>query len=239
MKTLAYLATVYIPLTASTVLFPVSQPLVYQDFTNKLHQAIYSMSVLPKSATFVSFFVVLAIFFVFTTVLVFNLETLVTKMRRPGSSLVAKIRLPGTSLVTNIRLPGSLVDVASWFRIYINGYMNMLNPHTDYNIPSLGIRNLPWWILRTLTIVVLRSFLLPEINMPMDQYFMFQYRNNRFVNLEYIPWWGVLLNIARGILIPVWIVLAVGIICYQVLLDIISSAFNAVLLVLVQLWRIK
>ena len=183
------------------------------------------MSVLPESATFVSFFIVLAIFFVFTTVLVFNLETLVTKMRRPSSSL--------------IRLPGPLVDVASLFRIYINGYMKMLNPHTDYNIPSLGICNFPWWILRTSTIVLLRSFLLPEIYMPMDQYIMFQYRHNRFARVIYIPWWGVLLNIVRGILIPAWIVLAVGIICYQVLLDMISSVFISVLLGLGQLWRTK
>jgi hypothetical protein len=144
------------------------------------------MSVLPESATFVSFFIVLAIFFVFTTVLVFNLEALVTKMRRPSSSVVAKIRLPGSALVTNIRLPGSLVDVVSLFRIYINGYIKMLDPHTDYNIPSLGKRNFPWWILRTSTIVVLRSFLLPEIHMPMDQYNMFLYRHNPFARVIYI-----------------------------------------------------
>jgi hypothetical protein len=197
------------------------------------------MSVLPESATFVSFFIVLAIFFVFTTVLVFNLEALVTKMRRPSSSVVAKIRLPGSALVTNIRLPGSLVDVVSLFRIYINGYIKMLDPHTDYNIPSLGKRNFPWWILRTSTIVVLRSFLLPEIHMPRDQYTMFLYRHNPFARVIYIlPWWGVLLNIVRGILIPAWIVLAAGIICYQVLLDIIS-AFISVMLGLGQLWRIK
>jgi hypothetical protein len=197
------------------------------------------MSVLPESATFVSFFIVLAIFFVFTTALVFNLETLVTKMRRPSSSLVAKIRLPGSALVTNIRLPGPLVDVASLFRIYIHGYMKMLDPHTEYKIPSLGICNFPWWILRTSTIVVLRSFLLPEIYMPVDQYTMFQYRHNRFAGVIYIPWWGVLLNIARVILIPAWIVLAAGIICYQVLLDMISSAFISVLLGLGQLCRTK
>ena len=179
------------------------------------------MSVLPESATFLSFFVVLAIFFVFTTVLIFNLETLVTHMRRPSSSRVAKIRLPGSALVTNIRLPGLLVDMASLFSIYIEGYMTMLNPHTEYHIPPLSISNFPWWILRTSTIVVLRSFLLPEINMPMDQYIMFRYRHNRFARVIYIPWWGVLLNIARGILIPAWIVLALAIICYQVLLDMI------------------
>lgn len=176
------------------------------------------MSVLPGSATFVSFFIVLAIFFVFTTILVFNLETLVTKIRRPSSSLVAKIRLP------------------SFFRIYIHDYMKMLNPHTDYNIPSLEIFNFPWWILRTSTIVVLRFFLLPEINMPMDQYTMFRIRHNRFVGIRYLPWWGVLLNIARGILIPAWIVLAVVIICYQVLLDMISLAFISVLIGLSKLW---
>jgi hypothetical protein len=186
------------------------------------------MSVLPESVTFASFFIVLAIFFLFTTVLIFNLETLVTKIRRPSSSLV-----------TNIRLPGPLMHVASLFGTYINSYVKMLNPHTTYDIPSLSICNFPWWILRSLPIVVLRSFLLQEINMPMDQYYRFQYRHNRFTGVIYLPWWGVLLNIVRGILIPAWIVLTMGIICFQVLLDMISSALILVLLGLSQLWCIK
>jgi hypothetical protein len=187
------------------------------------------MSVLPESATFASFFIVLAIFFIFTTILVFNLETLVTKMRYPSSSLIAKMRHPSSSLIAKIRLP-------SFLRIYIHEYMKMLNPYTDYNIPSIDKFNFPWWILRALTIVVLRSFLLPEINMPMDQYIMFRIRHNRFVGIRYLPWWGILLNIARGILIPAWIVLAVVIICYQVLLDMISSVFISVLFRFGRLW---
>jgi hypothetical protein len=75
--------------------------------------------------------------------------------------------------------------------------------------------------------------------MPMDQYYRFQYRHNRFTGVIYLPWWGVLLNIVRGILIPAWIVLTMGIICFQVLLDMISSALILVLLGLSQLWCIK
>src|SRR5947207_116550 len=135
-----------------------------------MDQAIYSMSVLPNSATFVSFFIVLAIFFVFTTTLVISFETIVTKMRHP-----AKL------------LHGPLTTAAASLKIYIDGYKEMLNHHNDYRVPSLySFSGLPWWLLRSPTIMLLRSFLLPEINMPMDQYMMFQYRHNPVANIRFL-----------------------------------------------------
>ena len=162
------------------------------------------MSVLPDSASLSSFFIVLAIFFILTTILVFNLGVAVTKSRQPRS------------------IPSFIIKVVSPTKRYIYKYIKLLNPYSDYKIPQYNnhswINIYVWRLLRTSTIALLRSYLLPEIFMPVDQWNFFQYRNNDFIGVTFHPWWGIL-NTIRGVFIPVWMGLTVGIVWYQMLLD--------------------
>jgi hypothetical protein len=64
--------------------------------------------------------------------------------------------------------------------------------------------------------------------MPRDQYILYLYRNNRYVHIRYHPIWFIK-DVIRGLLIPAWIALAAGIVCYLVLLDILWGSFNLVL----------
>jgi hypothetical protein len=71
--------------------------------------------------------------------------------------------------------------------------------------------------------------------MPIDQYIMFQYRNNPyFGNVSYHLLYFVK-DIIRGILIPAWIAVAAGIVGYIAVLDILGLILQLVGCVLVWL----
>ncbi|KAH8587293.1 hypothetical protein B0O99DRAFT_656496 [Bisporella sp. PMI_857] len=186
LKILAYLATVYLPLTASS--------------------SLYSMSVLPKSATFPSFFVVFTGLFLSTILLGTNIWPLL-------AGIPPKFQNRSLGLLAQL--------FASWILHYIEEYTHMLNPYRDYtpNI-SYELRYLCIPIIfRGIPIFILRGFLLHKIYMPRDQYILYLYRDNRFMHVKYHPVWFVK-DVIRAIFIPAWLALATSIICYLVLLDI-------------------
>lgn len=63
--------------------------------------------------------------------------------------------------------------------------------------------------------------------MPMDQVIMFRYRRNHLFPVKY-HWLYFIKDVFRGILIPVWIGIAAGIVCYLVLLDILEGCLSLV-----------
>ena len=108
--------------------------------------------------------------------------------------------------------------------LYIGWYLRLLNPYNDYeyhpHAQSWIILILEYVTIR-IPILILRKCILPEICMPIDQYVLFRYRNNRYHNIQYHPIYFVK-DIIRGLLIPVWITVAAGIIACLVVRDIIG-----------------
>lgn len=74
---------------------------------------------------------------------------------------------------------------------------------------------------------MLRRLVLPEICMPIDQCILYQYRNNPYANVHYHPLW-VIKDVIRGLLIPGWIGVAVGLVGYLAILDIIGGVFKLI-----------
>ncbi|KAE9369271.1 hypothetical protein N431DRAFT_469196 [Stipitochalara longipes BDJ] len=191
MKTLAYLATIYLPLSATS--------------------SIYSMGVLPKSASFLSFFIVFAILFLLTMLLGINLKKIAQKLK-------SRTFAPESSPVS----------------VYIKLYMDLLNPYNKpekissahfYRLPELDywLYLLARWFINGLPIVLLRNLVLPEICMPIDQYIMYQHRNNPYVDIKY-HWVFFIKDVIRGILIPAWIAVAIGVLGYLLILDILYGS---------------
>lgn len=116
-------------------------------------------------------------------------------------------------------------------------YLHLLNPYRDlkanldwHSDSSTSIvYKIVWALTYGLAICLLRGLVLPEIFMPVDQYTLFLYRNNRFVTIKY-HWIWVIKDIVRGILIPAWIALATAIVCYFVALDVIWELSYLVLI---------
>jgi hypothetical protein len=172
MNTLAYLATIYIPLTASTVcfLFTLSQ-FLNRDNTD-FPQSIYSMSVLPSAASFQSFFVVFGVLFLLTILLGANLQKMLAWLKVVATRVKPKPRMT--------RRLGISKKLPVWLQTYLTGYIKILNPYEKHRIPHpvlYKLRFLPVRILfhlsRTGPILFLRHFLLPEICFPYDQYILF------------------------------------------------------------------
>jgi hypothetical protein len=114
--------------------------------------------------------------------------------------------------------------------LYIGWYLRLLNPYNDYeyslHAESMIFRALEYVIMR-IPILFLRKFIMPEICMPIDQYILFQYRNNRYHNIQYHPIYFVK-DIIRGLLIPVWIAVAAAIVGCLVVRDIIGACLALV-----------
>jgi hypothetical protein len=120
-----------------------------------------------------------------------------------------------------------MMGIRPTIQVYIDRYTKMLTPSINYEFPPLGWRNLLWWMVRAPSIAILRYLLLPEIYMPMNQYYLYQMRNHVVLGVVRIPLWGILWNIIRGTLIPVWFIFVAIIICYQLALDLISLVFRS------------
>ncbi|EHK22977.1 uncharacterized protein TRIVIDRAFT_222235 [Trichoderma virens Gv29-8] len=209
MKTLAYLATIYLPLTAAS--------------------SVYSISVLPESASFASFLIFLAILLLFTTLLGLKLSTL--------STLLATIAPVFRKSTLESSWRDLLPALPPWMENYIKLYMSLLDRTSSRGFwDFLGESSQPpttalgWELLyflyqlilfaiRILPALLLRYCLVPEILYPRYQWFLFQYRHNRYMTIKYHPILFII-DIIRFALIPVWIVLAACIICFFVLLDV-------------------
>jgi hypothetical protein len=199
------------------------------------------MSVLPRSASFPSFFVVFAILLLFTILLGVNLKTIQANMH----SLLQRSK-------SQQRFSEKLF---AWTKSsYVRRYLDLLNPYKEFKLDPLPFNEIEWnsehiWLsllillcqfmlfiilsipfilLRNLPVILLRKFLLPEIFMPKDQYNLFLYRNNRYMTIRYHPVWFVK-DVIRGFLIPAWIAVAAGIVCYLVIQDILWRSFMLVI----------
>lgn len=123
------------------------------------------MSVLPSSATFASFFVVVVIFFIITILLGLNLSKLLTATMVTVQSSYLWLE--------------SFLKPVSWTRSYVQSYVDMLatqerEPH--FNMLLYSCR------LRDFFIAFMRDFLIPEILVPRVLWNRFLYRNNRYIN---------------------------------------------------------
>jgi len=188
------------------------------------------MSVLPESASFASFFIVFAILFLSTILLGVNLKTLL-------ANILPLLRKP------NLQLGPLVVKLSAWTESsYIQWYLNILNPYSELKFDRPSITEVKWsidrkvlyifyqfirYIIRRLPVILLHSFLLREISMPKEQYILFLYRNNRYLHIKYHPIWFIK-DVIRGLLIPAWICLTAGIVCYLMLQDILWVSFNLV-----------
>jgi hypothetical protein len=176
------------------------------------------MSVFPKSATFQSFFVVFVVLFLLTILLGLNLRKILlgfkTRSMTASSPLLAW-------------LVKQSVKFGAFAKAYVKRYLRLLNPYDKNALDSFGLFSYLYILLASLPIRLLRHLVLPEICMPMDQVIMFRYRRNHLFPVEY-HWLYFIKDVFRGILIPVWIGIAAGIVCYLVLLDILEGCLSLV-----------
>lgn len=198
-KRLSYLATLYLPLTATA--------------------SIYSMSVLPSSTTLYSFFVVLVGLLLLTiTAAIFHpvlrndiLPTLLSLLDHSRKSLVSASRRAGISGYLN-----SYVQL-------IKGSgktMGMRAIDKAYNTAGcLGMCILILPILVRVAPEVVVSMCVDEIKFPRDQYVMARYIGNRYVNYQWHPL-AFVRDAIRLVLLPVWVALAAGLVPYIMALDI-------------------
>lgn len=115
-------------------------------------------------------------------------------------------------------------------------YIDLLNPYNknftyeSTHFPKYNF--LPYRILRflifTLPVFILRQLVLPEICMPIDQYILYKHRNNPYVHIYY-HWVWFIKDVIRGVLIPAWICVAVGMVCYLVVLDILGGCLRLII----------
>lgn len=202
------------------------------------------MSVLPESATFASFFVLFTIMFLFTILLGLNLSALLAKiaplLRRPmfRRPMFRRPNLQAIAIFQRDNLPPRIKD-------YIDSYMSLLKRSSTRDVVDIvgGSLELPtamiWWplfflyafilfITRILPALVLRHCAVPEILYPRYQWFLFQYRHNRYIHVKYYPIL-VVTDIIRFTLVPAWIALAIGIVCHLMLLDLLFWSFKSIL----------
>jgi hypothetical protein len=192
------------------------------------------MSVLPKSASFASFLILFAISLLFTILLGLNLSTLLAK-------IAPLFRRPKLPVIAIFQRDYSL-NLPPWMKDYIESYMSLLDRSSSHGVLELlggsleRPRALGWWplfllyefillLIRILPALVLRHCAVPEIFYPKYQWFLFQYRHNRYMNVKYYPIL-VVTDIIRFALIPAWIALAIGIVCHLILLDLLFWSFK-------------
>lgn len=160
------------------------------------------MSVLPPSATLGSFFVALLIAFAMTFLLGINLA----KLRR---MILLGLKSP-TSRVQAFFAP------FHWMKDRARSYADELQTEKAelyLSILCYSPRN-----IRSQLIVIVRDFLIPEMNLPLVLLTMFLYRHNRFMGFTWSPILLVV-HIIRITLIPVWMFLAIAIMCGVVISD--------------------
>jgi len=187
------------------------------------------MGVFPKSATFPSFFIVFAIIFLLTILLGLNLKKMLQglKPEKTQGPITADAPLLSNQVK---KLFTMLVMPLAPATLYIGWYLRLLNPYNEYKYSphaDSGILRVLEYVTTQIPILILRKFIMPEICMPIDQYILFQYRNNRYFNIQYHPIYFVK-DIFRGLLIPVWIAVAAATVGVLVVRDIIGACLALV-----------
>jgi hypothetical protein len=135
--------------------------------------------------------------------------------------LLADLRfLQASSFILNILLTPS---------VYIASFFDMLNPYNGkipsevyrHSAPNFWLLEFPLWLVAELPVDILRRLVLQEICMPIDQYIMYQYRNNPYFADVTYRWFWVVRDVIRGTLIPAWVAVAIAIVGYLMVLDLI------------------
>ncbi|KAF1932114.1 uncharacterized protein M421DRAFT_284651 [Didymella exigua CBS 183.55] len=238
-KTLAYLATIYLPLTATS--------------------SLYSMSVLPSSATFWSFFVVLVAFLLGTAFTALSLKPVVAGFRAKVYIDIPKIQqAPATLQRLNPRrlkpqwltlvLGGTrtLYD-KSGLRDYLRYYADVIRPERDGHfrwahvfIGLSGVDGfcdtiiflvfrLPFLLMRIWPEALVREALTREIMFLRDQYYLRTQLERNMPGL----WWSPLAlvrDVFRVVFVPVWVVFIIAIVGLLVLEDILVGILKVFVL---------
>ena len=186
------------------------------------------MSILPNSASFGSFFVVLAISFLLTILLGVNLPTLLSKLFRLTHQWSPRDNL-------SLWKHRFLFKRPEWTRIdYIQGYVDILNPTIDLDsslsapkdkwgldVCESWIFLLSWRLFRQLPILVLHYFLANEVNFPFYQWWLYQHRHDPRMVIKY-HWAFFIKDLIRFFLLPIWFVIGGATVFYLVIQDILG-----------------
>lgn len=219
MKTLSYLATLYLPLTAAA--------------------SIYSMSVLPSSTTLYSFFIVLVTLLLFTIATAVYLPALLTSVL----PLLCQYLQKAKTLSESSGFTPCLQEIIGILNLHHRGSLLFSNRHdpkwlTNHKRSYRLFRFLRF-TFRRLPAGIVRDCLVPEIMLPRDKWVMMQYLNNRYQRIQWRACW-FMIDVVRFLLLPVWLVLIVGIMAYIVVLDLLFWILRLVIKILCCcFWRKK
>ncbi|CAI6338730.1 unnamed protein product [Periconia digitata] len=226
LKVLAYLATLYLPLTATS--------------------SIYSMSVLPNSASFASFFVVFAVLLILTLspsiyhALLLRLQSIDTTAFRASfqTKITAPAQLPtppeGPASSPDI-VPEALIDPSKVTpptgpreeKPRLIRYLHALRPHSKGYIPGhLALHDfkdrfpkpksfyyLIKWLVWEMPQEIAFCYLIPELRFPLDQYHLYRIRGNAVIQSAGWKWHPLAFvrDIIRALLLPLWAIIVVAI----------------------------
>ncbi|KAF2471941.1 uncharacterized protein BDR25DRAFT_16612 [Lindgomyces ingoldianus] len=232
LKVLAYLATLYLPLTAAS--------------------SIYSMSVLPNSASFASFFVVLAVLLILTLspniyrVILCRLQSIRTAAFRASTrKATAPIEppiSPEASASSEDIIPEALIDPLKVTppsgprkkKPRLVRYLQALKPHSNMCLPPRHSLNdfktrfpkldsffyLIKWIFCEIPETIAFCYLVPELQFPMDQYNLYKSRGSEFMKRAGWKWHPLAFvrDVIRALLLPLWAIIVIVILVWLMLL---------------------
>jgi hypothetical protein len=217
-KTLSYLATLYLPLTATA--------------------SIYSMSVLPSSTTFYSFFLVLA----GLVALTITTGAYLPSLRANALPALILFVQPSAHALSSAF---ASVGLSAYFR----GIFYLLTGSHRRGSPMIGRewnRRTEGCLMRCLMLVPLLvrglperlvSLLVAEITFPRDQLVMAQYIGNRYVNYQWHPL-AFVRDAGRLLLLPVWVGIVAGLVVYIMVFDLALSISSVLFWMLVMLFQL-
>ncbi|KAH8728862.1 hypothetical protein GQ44DRAFT_608184 [Phaeosphaeriaceae sp. PMI808] len=235
LKILAYLATIYLPLTASA--------------------SLYSMAVLPRSATLWSFFVVLILLLLFTVLLGLSFKSLLAKMRtviwtKSRTTTQTTHWLQILSNIANIILRCTCAPFTALIALPIfEKYVTMLTPSqiypftwttvftkpTDYpEEMGVNIRGFLYWtyiLFRYWPGRLVHHALTRELLFVRDQYRLFFLLGNG------VYWYplGLVRDVFRLFMLPVWLVLVIMIVGMIIVQDTVLGLLCGIILAIFRL----
>lgn len=181
------------------------------------------MSVLPSSATFPTFFAVLAILFLVTILVGAYLSTIALSLHHSIAVPFHQFITPplrnffgsGNQFVKEIALIKTLDDIPHLF--------NILSILEDIEAPTVAHHPWIWSFLNSIYQVfvafpsaIVRK-LWRELLLPRDLWIAFRLRDNKFVEFRWTPLLCVV-DIFRLVLLPIWLVVIVIVVGYLLVL---------------------
>lgn len=148
------------------------------------------MSVLPRSATFYSFFIVLAGLLLCTILLGLNLQKIFQSIKNwkiiPSASPPSEILRGRLAVLKFLRPLKYILYIFLLPLAWIGSYIDMLDAYNGmtpsqlyrynyFDFPGADhwLLEIPLWLVAGLPVYILRRLVLPEICMPIDQYIMY------------------------------------------------------------------